>query len=332
KESEESIVNVTKEILSVLKDIWNNFTFSSEFAKTLSEGTYQLTIILPAIRASLKNLPIGDSFFISTSEKQSVASANRKGDGFMGRLFGLLIIANAPKTEELICLYEITRKHYLSLVPELLKPKVFGDKETDEYVKMFQRMLGYISDEMNAFQSKRIEESGVLQFQCDEYISKIFELKAQKYDLEYKNKNQKYLIDELKKQLESSHLVTVEGKKNHKFQEKCILIAQILFNEEPVVEYRSSFMEDLELDAFFRINRIALETQGAQHRLHHTGWYKDIKKLEDIVNRDRKKKTLCHLNRIYLIEVWYDEKPEIVIPQKINKIKEFINRESFDLS
>ncbi|RHZ83614.1 hypothetical protein Glove_89g46 [Diversispora epigaea] len=51
----------------------------------LSEGTYQLTIILPTIRASLKNLPIGDSFFISTSEKQSVASANRKGDGFMGR-------------------------------------------------------------------------------------------------------------------------------------------------------------------------------------------------------------------------------------------------------
>ena len=64
KESEESITNVTKEILSVLKDIWNNSAFSSEFAKTLSEGTYQLTIILPTIRASLKNLPIGDSFFI----------------------------------------------------------------------------------------------------------------------------------------------------------------------------------------------------------------------------------------------------------------------------
>ncbi|RHZ84708.1 hypothetical protein Glove_78g198 [Diversispora epigaea] len=210
-------------------------------------------------------------------------------------VFGLLIIADTPKTEELICPYEITRKHYLSLVPELLKLKVFGDKETDEYVKTFQRTFGYISDEMNAFQSKRIEESGALRFQCDD------------------------------------HLVTVEGKKNRKFQEKCILIAQILLNEEPVVEYRPSFMEGLELDAFFRINRIALEVQGAQHRLHHTGWYKDIKKLEDIVNRDRKKRTLCHLNGIYLIEVWYDEKPEIVIPQKINKIKEFINRESFDL-
>ncbi|CAG8514918.1 8709_t:CDS:2 [Diversispora eburnea] len=45
----------------------------SEFTKMLSEGTYQLTIILPTIQESLKNLPIGDSFFISTLEKQSVS-------------------------------------------------------------------------------------------------------------------------------------------------------------------------------------------------------------------------------------------------------------------
>ncbi|CAG8523006.1 11571_t:CDS:2 [Ambispora leptoticha] len=55
--------------------------------------------------------------------------------------------------------------------------------------------------------------------------------------------------DELKKELES--------KKNHKFQEKYILIVQILLNEEPVVEYRPSFMKELELDAFFQSNRIA---------------------------------------------------------------------------
>ncbi|CAG8658932.1 5616_t:CDS:2, partial [Gigaspora margarita] len=58
-------------------------------------------------------------------------------------------------------------------------------------------------------------------------------------------------IDELKKEL--------EFKKNRKFQEKCILIAQILLNEEPIVEYRPSFMEGLELDAFFQRHRIALE-------------------------------------------------------------------------
>ncbi|RHZ81510.1 hypothetical protein Glove_120g214 [Diversispora epigaea] len=50
------------------------------------------------------------------------------------------------------------------------------------------------------------------------------------------------------------------------------------------------------------------EVQGSQHRFHNTSWYKDIKKLEDIV--------------------WYDEKPEIVIPQRIQKIKEFINQVS----
>ncbi|CAG8720182.1 16717_t:CDS:2, partial [Acaulospora morrowiae] len=53
--------------------------FSSELAKTLNEGTYQSIVIVSVIRTTLKNLPIGDSFFISTSEKQSIASANRKG-------------------------------------------------------------------------------------------------------------------------------------------------------------------------------------------------------------------------------------------------------------
>ncbi|RIA97871.1 hypothetical protein C1645_813589 [Glomus cerebriforme] len=44
----------------------------------------------------------------------------------------------------------------------------------------------------------------------------------------------------------------LESKKNRKFQEKCILIAQVLLGEEPNVEYRPSFMRGLELDAFFR--------------------------------------------------------------------------------
>jgi hypothetical protein len=56
-------------------------------------------------------------------------------------------------------------------------------------------------------------------------------------------------IDELKKEL--------KPKKNRKFQEKFILIAQI------VVEYRPSLMRGLELDAFFRHHRMALEVQGA---------------------------------------------------------------------
>ena len=94
-----------------------------------------------------------------------------------------------------------------------------------------------------------------------------------------------------------------------------------MLGEEPIVEYRPSFMRGLELDAFFRHHRMALEVQGAQHRLHNTSWYKDVKKLEDIVDRDRKKRTLCQLNGIYLLEVWYDE----------NKFKECIDRKDFNL-
>ena len=102
-------------------------------------------------------------------------------------------------------------------------------------------------------------------------------------------------IVELKKEL--------EAKENRKFQEKCILIAQVLLGEEPIVEYRPPFLNGLELDAFFQKYQIALEVQGAQHQLHSTSWYEDVKKLENIVNRDRKKRTLCQLNGIYLLEV-----------------------------
>ncbi|CAB4419694.1 unnamed protein product [Rhizophagus irregularis] len=66
-------------------------------------------------------------------------------------------------------------------------------------------------------------------------------------------------------------------------------IAKEILNEEPIIEYRPPFLNGLELDAFFQKYRIALEVQGAQHQLHSTSWYKDVKKLEDIVNRDQKK-------------------------------------------
>ena len=68
------------------------------------------------------------------------------------------------------------------------------------------------------------------------------------------------------------------SKKNHKFQNKCIKIAT---DEEPIIEYRSSFLNRLEFDAFFRYNRIALEVQGAQHRFHSTSWYCGIKVLKN---------------------------------------------------
>src|SRR5437763_13898750 len=124
-----------------------------------------------------------------------------------------------------------------------------------------------------------------------------------------------------------------ETKKNRKFQTRCIQIAKEILNEEPIIEYRPPFLNGLELDAFFQKHQIALEVQGAQHRFHSTSWYKDVKKLEDIVNRDRQKRCICLDNGIFLLEVWYDQNPEVVIPERIRKIKESIDQtsKSFDL-
>src|SRR4051794_23774404 len=59
----------------------------------------------------------------------------------------------------------------------------------------------------------------------------------------------------------------------------------------------------------------------------------DVKKLENIINHDRQKRCICQDNGIFLIEVWYDQNPEIVIPERIRKIKEFIclASKSFDI-
>ncbi|RHZ75688.1 hypothetical protein Glove_212g120 [Diversispora epigaea] len=92
-------------------------------------------------------------------------------------------------------------------------------------------------------------------------------------------------------------------KKNHKFQTKCIQIAKEILKEKPIIEYHPSFLNGLELDTFFQKYQIALEVQGAQHRFHNTSWYKDVKKLEDIVNRDLKKRCICQDNGIFLLEL-----------------------------
>ncbi|CAG8753907.1 8328_t:CDS:2, partial [Acaulospora morrowiae] len=51
-------------------EIWNNKAFGSEFANSLNEDTYVLNVILPAIRATLQDLP-----FVSKSD----SSADQRG-------------------------------------------------------------------------------------------------------------------------------------------------------------------------------------------------------------------------------------------------------------
>ncbi|GBC42298.2 hypothetical protein GLOIN_2v229933 [Rhizophagus irregularis DAOM 181602=DAOM 197198] len=88
-----------------------------------------------------------------------------------------------------------------------------------------------------------------------------------------------------------------------------------------------SRIEELEkgLDTFSKNIELHWRCKGLS--IDSTSWYKDVKKLEDIVNRDRQKRCICQDNEdngISLLEVWYDEKPEIVIPKRIQKIKEFV--------
>ncbi|RIA92764.1 hypothetical protein C1645_763963 [Glomus cerebriforme] len=83
KEEEEILAGVTKRILGVLSDTWNNPAFGPEFIEL--QGTYITNIIVPTIHAVLKDLPFGKSSYVSTSEKQSIASADRRGEGYSGR-------------------------------------------------------------------------------------------------------------------------------------------------------------------------------------------------------------------------------------------------------
>ncbi|CAG8472657.1 11473_t:CDS:1, partial [Dentiscutata heterogama] len=86
KESEE-IVSVVRERFTLLEEIWINLAFNSELAKSLRN------IILLSILAILKNLPSRLFSFIITSERQSIASSDRKGEG-QGRKPDIMFMAN----------------------------------------------------------------------------------------------------------------------------------------------------------------------------------------------------------------------------------------------
>ena len=66
KESVEVLREVTKGVLNTIKDIWKNPAFGPNFVGSLNEGTYVSNVVVPLIRAALKNLPYGKSSFIST--------------------------------------------------------------------------------------------------------------------------------------------------------------------------------------------------------------------------------------------------------------------------
>ena len=131
---------------------------------------------------------------------------------------------------------EVLRQH----ITELEAKNVNTKAEKADIEDMYMELLEAIREEYTRRDAEkaefkaRIEELEKIR---TDTVSKNAELGARVAKLEQD-------IDELKKELES--------KKKRKFQEKCILIAQVLLGEEPIVEYRPSFMRGLELDAFFQ--------------------------------------------------------------------------------
>jgi hypothetical protein len=113
QESEEKILGITKELFSLLEDIWINPIFSSELAKSLNEGTYQSTVILSSIQVVLKNLPFRLSSFISTSERQSIASADRKSKGQMGRRPDIMFVLKYLENFFELLYVECSRLYYI---------------------------------------------------------------------------------------------------------------------------------------------------------------------------------------------------------------------------
>ncbi|RHZ80112.1 hypothetical protein Glove_139g275 [Diversispora epigaea] len=136
-------------------------------------------------------------------------------------------------------------KTHKTLTPEYLEwqakitvsPGISIDEIRPKLYKRYKKATGF-----NPWINSETSESSQTKINS-KLLEEITELKKENIKIKGENVELKQGIDELKKEL--------EFKKNRKFQEKCILIARVLLGEEPVVEYRPSFMEGLELDAFF---------------------------------------------------------------------------------
>ena len=109
----------------IRRDSWNNPAFGTNFVESLNEGTYVTNVIVPAIRATLKNLPLGKSTFVSSSERQSSASADRKGDGRSGR------------RPDVIFVMKHNGKNYELLFTECSHLSCTAQKERDDQVKLW---------------------------------------------------------------------------------------------------------------------------------------------------------------------------------------------------
>jgi hypothetical protein len=83
-------------------------------------------VIVPAILATLKNLPL--STFVSSSERQSSTSADRKGDGRSGRRPDVMFVMKH------------NGKNYELLFTECSRLLCMAQKERDDQVKLWREV------------------------------------------------------------------------------------------------------------------------------------------------------------------------------------------------
>ncbi|RHZ45684.1 hypothetical protein Glove_661g3 [Diversispora epigaea] len=126
KESDDKLEEVTLKILETLRYVWCNPAFRSEFVGTMNEGTYVNNIIVSLINACLFNNQFGESAFITTFERQSVASADRRGDGKVGRRPDIMFISKEDD------------KYYELMYAECSRIICTKQKEEDDDIKLWR--------------------------------------------------------------------------------------------------------------------------------------------------------------------------------------------------
>ncbi|RHZ78049.1 hypothetical protein Glove_168g83 [Diversispora epigaea] len=126
KESEDKLEEITLKILETLKSVWRNPAFCSEFVATMNEGTYVNNIIVPLINACLSNNHFGESEFITTFERQSIASADRRGDRRVGRRPDIMFISKEDD------------KYYELMYTECSRIICTKQKEKDDDIKLWR--------------------------------------------------------------------------------------------------------------------------------------------------------------------------------------------------
>ncbi|PKY53856.1 hypothetical protein RhiirA4_447785 [Rhizophagus irregularis] len=144
KEGDNKLNEVALKILDTLKSVWCNPAFGPEFVETMNEGTYVNNVVVSAIHATLFDNPFGEHAFITTFERQSIASSDRRGDGRTGRRPDIMLVSKESDK-----LYEL-------MYVECSRIFCNKQKEDDDNVKLWRET----NDGMYWVQKSRKPEKG----------------------------------------------------------------------------------------------------------------------------------------------------------------------------